>query len=67
MEECLQRSLIALGLDYVDLYLVHWPIAFREGHEGRPEDGTPTTTDVDYIDTWRGMEDVSVSPDLGYS
>ncbi|XP_028967324.1 1,5-anhydro-D-fructose reductase [Galendromus occidentalis] len=58
VEECLQRSLIALGVDYVDLYLVHWPIAFREGHEGLPQDGPPITTDVDYIDTWRGMEEV---------
>ncbi|XP_014487349.1 PREDICTED: 1,5-anhydro-D-fructose reductase-like [Dinoponera quadriceps] len=24
-----KRSLTKLGLDYIDLYLVHWPIAFK--------------------------------------
>lgn len=58
VEECFQRSAIALGVDYVDLYLMHWPFAFREGHEGRAEDGVPSTTDVDFLECWRGMEEV---------
>lgn len=29
VEECLDLSLRSLGLDYVDLYLVHWPVAMN--------------------------------------
>jgi diketogulonate reductase-like aldo/keto reductase len=28
----LERSLERLGLAYVDLYLIHWPVPFRAGH-----------------------------------
>lgn len=33
VEPALRNSLEALQLDYLDLYLMHWPIAFRSGHE----------------------------------
>ncbi|XP_075988088.1 aldo-keto reductase AKR2E4-like [Anticarsia gemmatalis] len=42
----LQASLARLGLTYVDLYLIHWPVAINS-------DGS--LSDVDYLDTWRGM------------
>lgn len=32
--EGLEQSLAGLGLDYLDLYLVHWPVAFNV--QGRP-------------------------------
>ncbi|CAG4949229.1 unnamed protein product [Parnassius apollo] len=42
----LRKSLENLNLDYVDLYLIHWPIAqYRNG----------TFYDVDYLETWEGM------------
>lgn len=44
----LQESLHQLGLEYVDLYLMHWPI-------GLDDDYTPTNTD--FMETWRAMED----------
>lgn len=31
VELCLEKCLEAMGLDYVDLYLAHWPIAFKAG------------------------------------
>ncbi|KAL0859326.1 hypothetical protein ABMA27_011126 [Loxostege sticticalis] len=49
VSEALKESLKKLGLDYVDLYLVHWPMGLNEDY---------TESDTDYMDTWRGMEDV---------
>ncbi|MFI2233322.1 aldo/keto reductase [Nocardia testacea] len=36
----MDKSLAELGLDYVDLYLIHWPVPSRDL----------------YVDTWRAME-----------
>jgi len=33
VEAACKRSLSKLGLDYIDLYLVHWPIAVRDYEE----------------------------------
>ncbi|XP_048002182.1 aldo-keto reductase AKR2E4-like isoform X2 [Leguminivora glycinivorella] len=44
----LQQSLKASGLDYVDLYLMHWPMGFNDDY---------SVSKVDYMETWRGMED----------
>jgi aldehyde reductase len=42
----------------VDLYLMHYPTAFRPGDELMPKDasGRLVGDDVDYVDTWREME-----------
>jgi len=57
--ECCERSLKSLGLDYLDLYLIHWPLAYQEGDELFPknEKGEMLTSNIDYIDTWKGMEE----------
>ncbi|XP_072759053.1 tRNA (guanine(26)-N(2))-dimethyltransferase isoform X1 [Anoplolepis gracilipes] len=53
-----KKSLANLGLDYVDLYLIHWPFAFKEGDDLTPqENGNLIESDVDYLETWRGMEE----------
>ncbi|XP_038214523.1 aldo-keto reductase AKR2E4-like [Zerene cesonia] len=44
----LKKSLERLGLDYVDMFLIHTPMA-------ESENGTFLCTD--YLETWRGMED----------
>lgn len=55
----LRSSLEKLKLTYVDLYLIHYPIAYQEGELLSPLDdsGKVITTDHDYVDTWLGMED----------
>jgi len=54
----MEASLKDLGLDYIDLYLMHWPAAFKRGDELFPKDadGKPATLDIDYVDTWKAME-----------
>lgn len=49
----LEGSLKALGVDYVDLYLMHWPMAREGGAGGRviPPEESPT-----FVDTWLAME-----------
>lgn len=56
----LAKSLEALNLNYVDLYLIHYPIGYKEGDTLSPTDaqGRVITSEVDYVETWQGMEDV---------
>lgn len=59
---CMQ-SLTNLGLDYVDLYLMHNPYAFQEGGDLYPKDehNEMIGSDVDFIDTWQEMEKLYTS------
>ncbi|PPJ53622.1 hypothetical protein CBER1_00860 [Cercospora berteroae] len=60
-EECLDEGLKRLGLDYLDLYLVHWPVPMNANgnHPLFPklEDGS---RDLDrewsHVSTWKSME-----------
>ncbi|KAF9896987.1 hypothetical protein BX616_006383, partial [Lobosporangium transversale] len=56
----LETSLKNLGLDYVDLYLMHWPIDFKSGHSGIPRDenGKAIREGVDFTETYKAMEDL---------
>lgn len=51
-------TLNKLHLNYLDCYLMHWPIAFKEGDEKYPLDKTNQIifSSVDFIDTWQSME-----------
>ncbi|ESO98957.1 hypothetical protein LOTGIDRAFT_158920 [Lottia gigantea] len=53
-------SLKALGLDYIDLYLAHNSMAFKNTSSGGAfptnPDGTPAVLDVKVQDTWAAME-----------
>ena len=52
MEAALDASLNDLGLDYVDLYLMHWPVSFVHGGEMMPKDsnGKMKVGNTDYVD-----------------
>jgi len=53
-----QQTLSDLGLEYLDLYLIHWPCAFKSGPEKFPKDadGTIAVEHVDFIETWKALE-----------
>lgn len=53
----LEESLKKLKLDRLDLYLIHWPVAFRHGVDfpRKPEDYL-TPEDAPLSETWRQME-----------
>lgn len=54
----LMKTLADLQLDYLDLYLVHWPHVFKKDFINATEaEETLPTSEVPHIETWRGMED----------
>lgn len=55
----LQQSLNDLNLDYLDLYLIHWPVAFKSGLEGFPQNDEDYISlgEVPIIETWNAMID----------
>ena len=54
----LQRTLQDLRLDYLDLFLIHWPVAFKAGVDfpRRREDWIPLA-EVPTLATWQAMEE----------
>lgn len=71
VKSAVKASLEALGLEYLDLYLIHWPVSFI--NTGKPED-TPVVPTLDYLipkkdgvvqieevdplETWKAMEEL---------
>ncbi|KAJ5484194.1 hypothetical protein N7539_005990 [Penicillium diatomitis] len=63
VEASLDACLAELELDYLDLYLVHWPVAFKQGNEyfprveGSTVEGGDVVIDneVSIVDTWKAM------------
>jgi alcohol dehydrogenase (NADP+) len=59
VEPAFEASLDRLGLNYLDLYLIHTPFAFQPGEEHDPRDQNGNVLydrDVTLLDTWRAME-----------
>jgi alcohol dehydrogenase (NADP+) len=59
VEPALRRTLADLGLEWLDLYLVHWPVPIRPGvaFPASGDDLMPPAA-APLADTWAGMEDV---------
>jgi alcohol dehydrogenase (NADP+) len=54
-----EASLARLGLDYLDLYLIHTPFAFQPGDDQDPRDKNGNVLydrGVTLFDTWKAME-----------
>lgn len=61
VEPAFEASLARLGLEYLDLYLIHTPFAFQPGEEQDPRDQDGRVLydrGVSLLDTWRAMEDL---------
>jgi alcohol dehydrogenase (NADP+) len=59
VQPAFEASLNRLGLEYLDLYLIHTPFAFQPGDEQDPRDqnGNVIYDDgVTLLDTWRALE-----------
>jgi alcohol dehydrogenase (NADP+) len=59
VEPAFEASLGRLGLDYLDLYLIHTPFAFQPGDEQDPRDQDGNVLydrGVTLLDTWGAME-----------
>ncbi|XP_058388827.1 aldo-keto reductase family 1 member C15-like isoform X1 [Diceros bicornis minor] len=68
----LERSLKKLGLDSVDLFIIHGPIAMKPGEELVPRDGSGKIIldTVDFRDTWEALEkckDAGLTKSIGVS
>ncbi|KAF7321543.1 Aldo-keto reductase [Mycena kentingensis (nom. inval.)] len=50
VQESLEASIKSLGVEYIDLYLIHWPQARIDGKALSPEE-SPT-----FVETWAEME-----------
>ncbi|KAL2621138.1 hypothetical protein R1flu_001343 [Riccia fluitans] len=57
--KCLQKTMSDLQLEYLDLYLMHWPVSLKKGYSWPPEPhmyNSSKPLEQDIKDTWQAME-----------
>ncbi|TBU21995.1 NADP-dependent oxidoreductase domain-containing protein [Dichomitus squalens] len=54
VEPALDESLKALGVDYLDLYLIHWPIALKKGTNNEVDEALTANP----YPTWQKLEEL---------
>ena len=62
VQPAFEASLNKLQLEFVDLYLIHTPYAFRPGNDQDPRDADGKVIydqGVTLLDTWRALEDLA--------
>lgn len=69
---CLEMTLKKTQLDYVDLYIIHFPLPLQPGNDFFPRDehGKLLVDAVDLCDTWEAMEkckDAGLTKSIGVS
>jgi len=66
VEKACRKTLKNFGLDYIDLYLIHWPFGYKYVSDDNlyptDENKQIIMSEVDYVDTWKEMEKL---PKLG--
>jgi len=72
VEKSCRKQMAELRVDYLDLYLMHFPTAFVKGEGNVPKnpDGTVKYGTTHYKDTWREMEklvDLGLVKNIGMS
>lgn len=57
MRRCLDDTLRELKVDYLDLYVLQWPISFKDVAGVEPDHPyTPSETEIDFIEMYKNME-----------
>ncbi|WP_348257513.1 aldo/keto reductase, partial [Salmonella enterica] len=58
LEPARLKTLADLQMEYLDLYLMHWPYAFERGDNPFPKnaDGTVRYDSTHYKETWKALE-----------